>query len=58
MKKETKQKIMWGAATVLITAGLGITIFPDKVVPILCANKPMFGILIASIGGFTLTFKE
>jgi hypothetical protein len=40
-------------AIFLIAAGGGIAIFPDIVVPFLCARKVYFGIFIA-IAGITL----
>lgn len=36
----------------LLVAGAGLIFMPDKIVPILCNNKIVFGIIIAAAGYF------
>jgi hypothetical protein len=43
-----KQILGW----ILLAAGLGLVFMPDTVVPILCGNKIIFGIIVAVAGYF------
>jgi len=39
---------------VLLAAGIGLIVMPDKVVPILCDNKMVFGLVLATAGYFNV----
>jgi len=39
---------------ILMVAGLGLVLFPDMTVNILCSQKAIFGIVVATAGYFLL----
>jgi len=43
------KKILGGA---LVAAGLSLVLIPEKITPILCDNKMIFGLLLALAGYF------
>lgn len=56
IKKGTMRPVKKGLGWILSAAGVGLVLFEDKVVPVLCENKMIFGIVLA-VAGYFLAFS-
>ena len=50
LQKGTMRPVKKVLGIVLLAAGLGLALMPDKIVPILCENKMIFGLVVAFAG--------